>query len=289
MLEIRKFAAIWHLTRLEHGLMFALGVIIGIVIADYSYLTLYNILFGALTAILIEAGTFALNDYFDLEVDKANKRFDRPLVRGDLKPETALAIALTLTPLGVLASFFLNWLCFSIALVSALFGVFYDVKFKETGLFGNIYISYSMAIPFIFGGAIAGKFPLILWLLASIAFFSGLGREIMKGAMDIEGDKLRSVRSIARIFGERRAAQISSAFYLIAITLSLIPYFYFPDKSYYRNEFYLFFVLPSDLLFIYASFNLLQKYSSAGKMRGITLLAIFLGLIGFLAGALFYI
>ncbi|MEM2934104.1 MAG: UbiA family prenyltransferase [Methanocellales archaeon] len=285
---MRKIAAIWQLTRLEHGLMLALGVIIGIIIADSSFLTPYNAFFGALTAILIQAGTFALNDYFDLEVDRANKRFDRPLVRGDLTLETALAIAFISTPLGVLASFFLNWLCFSIALLSALFGIFYDLKLKETGFFGNIYIAYSMAIPFIFGGAISNKLPSILLLLASIAFLSGLGREIMKGAMDIEGDKLRGVKSIARVYGEIRATQISSAFYLIAVALSLIPYFY-PNTSYFYNESYLIFIVPSDLLFIYASYNLLRKSSTAGKMRGITLLAILLGLIGFMASSVFYI
>ncbi|MEM2924685.1 MAG: UbiA family prenyltransferase [Methanocellales archaeon] len=287
-LEMKKLKAIWQLTRLEHGLMFALGVIVGIAVANSPSITLYNVFFGALTAILIEVGTFALNDYFDLEVDKVNKRFDRPLVRGDLTPKTALAIALISTPLGVLSSFFLNWLCFSIALISALFGVLYDVRLKETGFFGNIYIAYSMAIPFIFGGAIARKLPSILLLLASIAFLSGLGREIMKGVMDVEGDKLRRVRSIARIYGEVKAAQISSAFYLIAIALSFIPYFY-PNTNYFYNEFYLIFILPSNLLFIYASYNLLQKYSTASKMRGITLMAILLGLLGFLAGSVFYI
>jgi geranylgeranylglycerol-phosphate geranylgeranyltransferase len=289
MVGIRELIAIWQLTRLEHGLMFGLGVIIGIAIADLSSLTLHSAFFGALTAILIEAGTFALNDYFDVEVDRVNKRLDRPLVRGDLTPSTALAIALLLTPLGVLASFFLNWLCFSIALVSALFGVLYDVKLKETGLLGNIYIAYSMGIPFIFGGAITGKLPLILYLFASIAFLTGLGREIMKGAMDIEGDKLRRVKSIARLFGEIKAVQISSAFYSIAIALSLIPYLCPLDTSYYWNEFYLFFIALSNLLFGYVSFNLLQKHTAVKKMRGITLLAILLGLIGFLAGALFYI
>lgn len=284
-----RLKAIWQLTRLEHGFMFGLGVLIGIVVADLAYLTPYNALLGLLTAILIEAGTFALNDYYDLEVDRANQRSDRPLVRGDVSPRTAFVIALILTPLGVLASLLLNWICFFIALTSALFGIFYDMRLKETGFFGNIYIAYSMAIPFIFGGAIAGRFPAVLWLLASIAFLSGLAREIMKGAMDIRGDELRGVRSIARLHGERRAAQISSALYLIAILLSPIPYFYASGTNYRYNELYLIFVLLSDLLFAYASINLLQKYSIATvkKMRSITLLAIFLGLVAFLAGALF--
>ncbi len=286
---LSKLRAIWQLTRLEHGIMFGLGVVIGIVVSDTAFLTSYNVLLGLLTAVMIEAGTFALNDYYDLEVDRANKRVDRPLVRGDLSPKIALVIALLLTPIGVLASILLNWICFFIALISALFGVFYDVKLKETGFPGNIYIAYSMAIPFIFGGAITGKLPFVLWLLALIAFLSGLGREIMKGAMDVEGDALRNVRSVARIYGEKRAAHSAGALFIIGIILSLIPYFYAEGAKYYQNEIYLIPVLLSDLLFAYTSFNLLEKYSisTVKQMRSITLLAIFLGLIAFLMGALF--
>ena len=93
-----KLKAIWELMRLEHGIMIAIAILIGSVIAQKA---LFNILgfppfdkfiLTFFTALFLEASTFALNDYFDLEIDKKNKRNDRPLVRGDLSQKTALLL-----------------------------------------------------------------------------------------------------------------------------------------------------------------------------------------------------
>ena len=85
-----KVIALWQLTRLEHGIMYGVGVILGALLSadDARTLTLLAdpcILLGALVALLVEAGSFALNDYCDFEVDILNSRTDRPLVRGALK------------------------------------------------------------------------------------------------------------------------------------------------------------------------------------------------------------
>ena len=63
-------------------------------------------------ALFLEASTFALNDYYDLEIDKKNKRDDRPLVRGDLSPKTALYLFTVFFPLGIVCSYFVNLTCF---------------------------------------------------------------------------------------------------------------------------------------------------------------------------------
>jgi 4-hydroxybenzoate polyprenyltransferase len=58
------------------------------------------------TALFLEASTFALNDYFDLDIDIVNKRNDRPLVRGDIKPKTALILFGVFFPLGIVLFIF---------------------------------------------------------------------------------------------------------------------------------------------------------------------------------------
>ena len=40
--------------------------------------------------IFLEASTFELNDYYDLEIDKKNKRLDRLLARDNIKPKNEL-------------------------------------------------------------------------------------------------------------------------------------------------------------------------------------------------------
>ena len=168
-----KFKALWQLTRLGHGFMLGFAVIIGALIAgDLSSIPsdtlLISLSLGFLAALLIEAGTFALNDYYDIEVDTANERLDRPLVRGEIEQKTALIIAFFAILLGIICSLLINIWCFSIATITALFGIFYDIKLKETGLLGNIYIAFTMAIPFVFGGFIFQRSVLVLVVLLQL-------------------------------------------------------------------------------------------------------------------------
>jgi len=245
-----------------------------------------------LTALFLEASTFALNDYYDLDIDKKNKRVDRPLVRGDVTPKTALYLFYILFPLGILSSFFVNYTCFIIALITAMFAILYDVKMKKIKLLGNFYIAYTMAIPFIFGGAAVLKentltffIPPVIFIIACIAFLTGAGREIMKDVMDYEGDKKKGVKSFPSYIGIRASNILAAAFYIAAIALSFFPYFMEKFGFYYQNIYYLSFVFITDTMLLSTSLQLIFKKQVDMKFyRKFTLVAIFFGLLAFLIG-----
>ena len=300
---IRKLRSIWELTRLEHGLMYGLGVLIGIIVADGRLFMPRSIegftvftptggaIFGFLTALFIQAGTFALNDYCDLESDSANRRIDRPLVRGELTGREALFIGLLATAFGIFAASFLHPLLFALALLSAVLGMLYDVKMKEFFGVSNVYIALTMAIPFIFGGLIVEptRIDLILLVLAAMAFVAGFGREVMKDIADLRGDALRNVKSFARIYGVKTASRIVVGSYSLAIILSVIPIFSV-ESSYYVNPAYLLPVLLADLLFLHTClvlWRLREKRMDFTALRKETLLAMVLGLLAFVCGAIF--
>jgi len=285
--------------RLEHGVMLFIAILIGSVI---SQRTLYNItdippidklLLTFFTALFLEASTFALNDYYDFKIDKLNKRIDRPLVRGDLLPKTALYLFFILFPLGILCSFFVNYTCFIIALITALLAVLYDVKMKKIKFLGNFYIAYVMAIPFVFGAAAVIKegsssFEIhpAIYIIALIAFLAGSGREIMKDVMDFTGDKEEGVKSFPRYIGIRKSNIVAACFYIVAVILSLLPFFMIRFEMYYYNYYYLFVVLITDIILIVISLQLFFKKDINMKLhRKTTLIAIFIGLIAFLLGA----
>ena len=257
---MKKLRAIWELMRLEHGVMLFLAILIGSIISqrtlfDNLNLPILNIFLTFFTALFLEASTFALNDYYDLEIDRINKRTDRPLVRGDLSPKTALNIFFLLFPLGLLCSYFVNMTCFLIALITALISVLYDIKMKKVKLIGNFYIAYIMAIPFVFGGATVlenNAFSLvvinqIIYVIALIAFLAGAGREIMKDVMDFEGDKIQGVKSFPRYVGIRGSNGIATIFFLCAIVSSFWFVFFFSNIF---TLFYNLFQIINDFLFL---------------------------------------
>jgi len=287
-----KFKAVWQLMRLGHGIMIILGILVGFIIAGGSFSIV--IIFAFLTGIFLQASTFALNDYYDMEIDKINKRTDRPLVRGDLKPETALVLFCVLFALGLICSFYVNWTCFLIALITAIFAVVYDaVLKKKMKPLGNIYIAYTMAIPFVFGGVAALKTNAIslnlhpaIFIISLIAFFAGVGREIMKDVMDFEGDREKGVKSFPWYIGIRASNVITSLFYIIAIILSSLPFLLKDFGVYYQNWYYLSLVLITDIILIDVSVGLVMKErANTNSYRKPTLIAMFFGLLAFLVGA----
>lgn len=296
--------------------MYGCGVLIGIIVAGGSACSCSyeSAVFGFLTAVFLQAGTFALNDFYDLESDIANQRRDRPLVLGELKKEEALLVACVAVVVGLFFASFLGWVLFLLASVLAVLGVLYDVKLKEVLAVSNIYIAFTMAVPFVFGGLIAEPTAVgaavgaavgtgagagvgegagagagageevALLVLSSIAFSAGFGREVMKDIEDAKGDALRGVRSLARVYGLERAKQVVVFSYSAAVLLSAVPFF-LADTSYFLNPAYLLPILVADALFVHASFRLFFG-GEEKQLRKETLVAVAAGLVAFVAGAL---
>jgi geranylgeranylglycerol-phosphate geranylgeranyltransferase len=282
--------------------MYGFGVLIGIIIAGgriYEPASIYGLslvlpsfgaTFGFFTAIFIQAGTFALNDYCDLESDIANQRLDRPLVRGELSKKEALLVSICAITTGVIIASFLHPVLFVLAVISGVLGVLYDLKMKEFLALSNIYIALTMAIPFIFGGLIVvpNRIDLVLLVLAAMAFLAGFGREVMKDIADIKGDALRDIKSIARLYGVEQAVRVAIISYVLAVVLSAIPLFSI-NTAYYFDFAYLFPVMVADALFLHTSLALWSMHDETGdydRMRKETLLAITIGLVAFVSGAL---
>lgn len=296
---MKKLKAIWQLMRLEHGVMLFLAILIGSLISqktlyDNLDLPLMNIVLTFFVALFLEASTFALNDYYDMEIDRINKRTDRPLVRGDVSPKTALVLFYVLFPLGLLCSFFVNMTCFVIALITALISVLYDIKMKKIKLIGNFYIAYIMAIPFIFGGATVlgndafslGVINPVIYIIALIAFVAGAGREIMKDVMDFEGDQIQGVKSFPRYIGKHASSGVAALLYIFAIALSFLPFFLEGFGVYYKNITYFILILITDSMLLSTCLQLIFKSEPRMSfLRKYTLVAIFIGLLAFLVGA----
>lgn len=258
--------------------MYGIGVLIGAFLgggASYG-----DVFLGFLTAVFLQASSFAMNDYLDYEIDVANRRLDRPLVRGELSRNVALFLSILFFPIGVLCAFLISFTAFLFATLVTILGFAYNYKLKELGFIGNAYVAFTMSAPFIFGGLITTLQDSII-LLSLIAFFCGLGREVMKGIEDVEGDAIRNVRTIARVYGIEKAAKVSSAFFLASILLSFAPPIAIPE---YFDLKYVIPVAITDLMLLKVVLEL-RRSKEIAKFRKQTLFAMLLGLLGFLAGA----
>lgn len=290
-----KLSAIARLTRIEHSIMLIAAVISAEIISGVLQLgegrIIYLLLLSIITAVFISMGSFAINDYYDVNADIANKRMNRPIVRGTITKKQALAIAAISFSIGVIASAFINIYALVIAAVFALIGFVYSYKTKEMLLVGNVCIALSMAIPFLYGNLVVSNvlLPSIITIFLMI-FLAGLAREIHGMIRDYKGDiKARNVMSLVRQIGAERSATLALILYIEAIAISVFMFFFIWPFAY--NIVYLLPIILSDALLLYVSIGFIMRRTRKffDSARNISLCAMALALVAFVASALVHI
>lgn len=242
-----------------------------------------NLLLGFVTGFTLTAASMVINDYYDREIDAINEP-NRPLPSGTVKPKEALAIASFLTAIGFAAAFAANLLCLAIAVVAWAAFVTYTTAGKRSGLPGNFLVSVCVAIPFIYGSAVvANEIKLNVLLFASMAFLSNTGREVTKGIVDVQGDRVRNVKTLAVRYGEKNAALAAVFFYVFAVLLSPIPWLLGLVSFWFVP-----FVAVTDVGLVGCSAMLLRNQSreNARRIKNTVLVWFLFGLLAFVAGAL---
>jgi 4-hydroxybenzoate polyprenyltransferase and related prenyltransferases len=240
-------------------------------------------LLAFLTAYCLNGSSMVVNDLIDLEVDRVNAP-ERPLPSGAVGVREAVAFAAFLGALGLASSIPLGPVPFAIALAFYSIALAYNVRLKPLGLLGNAAVSSTVAAPFLFGSAMAAGVPeagaVTLALLAGI---SNLGREVVKGIADVEGDRFRGLRTVALMRGERAAAALGAFFVIAAVALSPLPYLLGV-----LGWAYLPVVLAADAGFVYSSISIVRDPSprNARRVKNQYLLWMLVALLAFLLGSL---
>lgn len=223
-MSLRDYVA---MTRPANSLMIGFAVIVGAIVASGDPRVLVEkwqtLLLGYMTGVLLAAASMVLNDVIDVEVDRYNAPH-RPLPSGRASVRGALTIFGVLTVLGLVASLLISPLAFALALAAHLVGIAYNVWGKRTGLPGNLMVSYTVMTPILYGSVIAGGITPKALVFSAIIFLANTGREVTKGIVDVYGDEIKGVRTVAVIMGRRAAAYVATAFYLTAVALSLVPF-----------------------------------------------------------------
>lgn len=277
-----KLETILRLARIDHGLMAALATLVGYALGARGWCNIHPIsaLVAVVTTLAVEVGLFVFNDIYNLEEDKINAP-ERPLVRGEISVQEAWAIGVSSLALGIASSWILDIVPALLVISAVATGMAYNVKLKKLGLPGNVVVAFDTALPFLFGASIPSGFevPELAIILTSIAFLATLGREVLKGIVDMEGDRRVGVRTLAIVKGPVFAARFASFAMLTAVAASLLAVPLLPAG---KRLAYIAAVALTDSSFIYvAATLLLQKSGAAERGRRLTLLAMLTGILAF--------
>ena len=189
-----------------------------------------------LSTILIAAGGYIINDYFDTKIDIINKP-EKVIVGKTIKRRTAMMLHILLNAVAVMIGFYLaykigNYKLGLINLLTAGLLWFYSTTYKSTFLLGNIIISVlSALVPVVVGlfepkifqaeNFLKSYFGYVLGY-AIFAFVVSLIREIIKDMEDMEGDKNAWCRTLPIVLGIKTSKIIVVVITLI--TMAMLAY-----------------------------------------------------------------
>lgn len=179
---------------------------------------------GFVSVFCASAAALILNDYFDRETDRINAP-SRPLLAGLVTETDVILLFGVVTLVGFVAGYLISPAALTTLIAVWVVGLLYNWRFKKTGLPGNLMVSFSVGMTFIYGGIAVGEpFEMIVWYFGLLVFLIDLGEEIAADAMDVAGDRHSQSRSVAIRFGPEAAVRVSAAIFAVVILMSVLPF-----------------------------------------------------------------
>ena len=212
----------------------------------------YDFVILVAATVLITAGGYVINDYFDIKTDLINR--GKVIVGTKIPRRKAMMWHSVLNIMGVIAGFYISWRAgyfwfgTLFLIVSGLL-YFYSASYKRQFLIGNLIISILTAmVPLLvvlfewsalyqYYSVNAIRVPeinfLFYWVggFALFAFLTTLTREIIKDIEDFEGDMTFGRNTIPVIIGIPASKIVAAGISLITIVLLyLVWHLFLNDK-----------------------------------------------------------
>lgn len=189
----------------------------------------------ALSTVMIAAGGYIINDYYDQKIDMIN-RPQRVVVGTILRRRLAMLAHLVLTLGGLTLGFSLDLKVGVLHLFSSFFLWYYSNFLRRIALIGNVIIAMLTGFTLLVVLVYLERHEVLVYAYSLFAMAIILIREVLKDIEDVKGDATFGCQSIPVIFGIRGAKLfiyficIGSAglllFFLISVESWLVRYYF---------------------------------------------------------------
>ncbi len=216
----RRAVGFLRLLRPKNAVMAAIGPIVGwtAVRTDASW----DLLITAIVPPLVLMAGNAVNDYFDVEIDRINKPW-RPLPSGVVSGAEAIIVYASLSLLATVIALLQGPALGVMAAAFSLAYFLYAARIKAMGLPGNLLVSLGVACTLLYGALAAGELSLKVVLFSLIAFTSNTARELVKGVEDLPGDSALGLKTFPITAGVEATRRAILALTLLTVALTIAP------------------------------------------------------------------
>jgi 4-hydroxybenzoate polyprenyltransferase len=185
-----------------------------------------NLFLLSLSTVLIAAGGYVINDYYDVKIDVINNP-ERVVIGKTIHRRFAILLHVALSVSGIFVGLLVSWKLAVVNVISVSVLWFYSNLLKRLPFIGNFTVALltgcSIAILFFLYDANAG----LIIVYAVFSFFMTLIREIIKDMEDLKGDNTYGCKTLPIIWGIRKTKiTLYIIIALFSIAVVLINYVY---------------------------------------------------------------
>lgn len=238
-------------------IIFICSSLIAINTLPYVKYNWINILIGAVSCGLLASAAHAINNIFDLKIDKINKPF-RELPSKKISIKEAKVIAILLYLFSFVLALSVGTPFFILILIMSVFTVIYSCppfRYKKHWLYSALIIALFRGVLIILAGWLAVKNInyVLPWYLGLIYFLFLIGASPTKDIADVKGDKKNNCLTLPVKYGLEKTIKIIAPFFIIPFLLIPLGVYL---KILHINT------LPLTLLLFYGLYilHLIKKY-----------------------------
>lgn len=245
-----------------------------------------------LSTVLIAAGGYIINDYFDVRIDSINNTHENVIdKKGGIKRRWAIILHWLLSINGVLIGIALGikYGMWKLGLINFLIAAglwFYSTTLKRKLIFGNVLIAcFTALVPLIpaiyelrldylaYETPISEDLFIPLWKwtigLCTFAFLANLMREIIKDIEDIEGDKAFGCSTLPIAWGITQAKAIAAVYgVLLSIGVAYVQMLQYKSGDYISLGYFMVLIQLPVIFTIYKviAADKTKEYTMASKL-----------------------
>ena len=246
ILEIMKIKAYFSLVKFSHSIFALPFATIGFILAlyqlqvqqEFQELSIWNIVYKLLLMLLCmvtaRSAAMAFNRWLDRDIDAKNIRTNqREIPKGIISPNAALIFCIFQSVIFIIATFFINLLCFYLSFV-ALFVIFFYSYTKRFTWLCHIILGLGLGLAPI--GAylvLTSSFAVVPILFSVALMFWVSGFDIIYSLQDREFDQKNYLFSVPALFGLQKAKLLAQILHFLCICILTFVGFLLPFGIFY--------------------------------------------------------
>jgi 4-hydroxybenzoate polyprenyltransferase len=235
LVSFLRLTRVWNLLIIALSQYFTAAMLIGMSkIYDWKLFVLST------CTLMIAAGGYVINDYYDVKIDLVNKP-ERVVIGKGITRRYAILLHSMLSVLGIAIGLFLGWRIAAINFAAVFLLWWYSNDLKRHPFIGNVVVALMTAIAVMMVDGLYETGSLLIVTYAVFAFFMTLIREIIKDMEDLKGDHTFGCRTLPIVWGFRKTKILVYSILGIFSVIVLLLNFYFTRLPEY---YFLIFLLP---------------------------------------------